>query len=125
MYWVRSHLRLGSFLALSALVFQLAVCFGHVHLHASPLSDSGPVVAAAAQTGAALSSEPASHEVPAATDHCAFCALIDLASSLLAVKLPMLPLAGLSGNPPAPITAEFGLIAAISAPFAARAPPIA
>jgi hypothetical protein len=128
MYWVRSHLRLGSFLALSALVFQLAVSFGHVHLRASPISDPALVVSSAlAQTDADAvpSSEPASDEVPAAADHCAVCALVHLAGTVLAAQPPVLPLPVLFGHSPAPVAAVFGLAASNTAPFAARAPPIA
>jgi hypothetical protein len=48
MGWFRSRSRLGSYLALFALAFQLAVSFGHVHLdHIAPTSALATTLASA------------------------------------------------------------------------------
>ncbi len=48
MGWFRSRSRLGSYLALFALTFQLAVSFGHVHLdHIAPVPAGATVLASA------------------------------------------------------------------------------
>jgi hypothetical protein len=47
MDWFRSRSKWGSYLALFALVFQLALTFGHVHLdRAAPISEAKSTVAA-------------------------------------------------------------------------------
>src|SRR5262245_59969726 len=95
MGWFRSRSRWGSYLALFALVVQLALSFGHVHIeggapvagHASQLLGIHPASAAAAATV-----DAASQEFPAlADDHCPICALIHLASALVPATAPTLP----------------------------------
>lgn len=49
MYWFRQHIRHGSWLALIALVINLALAFGHVHGFAGKVSErSGVLIAAIA-----------------------------------------------------------------------------
>jgi hypothetical protein len=49
MYWFRQHVRHGSWLALIALVINLALAFGHVHGFAGKVSErSGVLIAAIA-----------------------------------------------------------------------------
>jgi hypothetical protein len=129
MYWFRSRSRLGSWLALFALAFQLAVSFGHVHVdgkgsgHASILAG---VLAIQASTGPDSASPPANDEAPAlAHDYCAVCALIHLAGTVVVAQAPDLPVPALFGATQADPPAEVGLTARNHALFAARAPPIA
>ena len=57
MGWFRSRARLGSYLALLALAFQLALSFGHVHLdHVAPASAGAMAIA---------STQPSTEEVNA------------------------------------------------------------
>jgi DUF2946 family protein len=85
MGWFRSRSRWGSYLALFALAFQLALSFGHVHLesvasrssHGSALLD----IQSSTASTAAAAVDPAGKETPAlADDHCPICALIHLAA---------------------------------------------
>ncbi len=88
MGWVHRHKRHGATLALIALALQIAVAFGHVHLHGL----SGSAHAAIAKQ-ATLAHAPA--QTPAQNrgnddDYCAICASIFLASSAFAPAPPQL-----------------------------------
>src|SRR5690349_16088643 len=81
MGFFRSRSRLGAYLALFALAFQLAVSFAHVHLeHARPIAP-GARAQLAAEQGSAPSS-PSDHE-GLADDLCPICNLIHLAGTLV------------------------------------------
>jgi Protein of unknown function (DUF2946) len=130
MHWFRSRSRLGSWLALFALAFQLAVSFGHVHVDAKGVDAKGlghaAVLADHASTGADSASPAESDETPALADgYCAVCALIHLAGAVVATQAPDLPVPVLFGATQADPPAQFGLTARSHAQFAARAPPIA
>jgi hypothetical protein len=122
MRWFRSRLHLGSRLALFALAVQLALSFGHVHLHnfvpdttRSATLDSGRVL---------LSERAPSHHPDGSFDaDCPICALIQLVATSVPSVAPVLPLPTYpaSTGPQAP--AE---LASASSPhflFQARAPP--
>jgi hypothetical protein len=129
MGWFRSRSRWGSYLALFALVVQLALSFGHVHLeggtpivgHASALFAVHPSNAAAAAV------DPAGKEFPAlADDHCPICALIHLASALVPAAAPTLPQLAVFGRISFAAAVEFNLTKRhYSSPLGARAPPLA
>ena len=127
MRWFRSRSRLGAYLALFALAFQLAVSFGHVHLeHFTPPS-AGASALAGAQPSADdrnAPSKPAGREHPA-DDHCPICTLIHLAGALVPAEMPSLPLPTVFGGLRLEVAAEFDLTASHAALFRARAPPIA
>ena len=126
MQWLRSRSSPGSWLALFALAFQLAVSFGHVH-GVPVLEHSSVLLNVSASTGAESSSRGASDETPDHDgDYCVVCALIHLAGTMLVVEPPAVALPATFGQmrSEAPV-AEFGLIPAAHTPFAARAPPIA
>ena len=94
MRWFRSRSRLGAYLALFALAFQLAVSFGHVHLERiAPLAAGASVLAHAPPSGADLNapSNPTGRE-GLADDHCPICTLIHLAGALVPAEMPSLPL---------------------------------
>ncbi len=127
MRWLRSRSRLGSYLALFALAFQLAVSFGHVHLEriAPPLV--GASALAGAQTPATdlnAPSNPTGRE-GLADDHCPICTLIHLAGALVPAEMPSLALPTVVGRLRLELAAEFDLTASHAALFRARAPPIA
>jgi len=127
MRWFRSRSRLGAYLALFALAFQLAVSFGHVHLERIAPVSAGVSALAAAQPSANdrnAPSKPAGHEHPA-DDHCPICTLIHLAGALVPAEAPSLPLPTVVGRLRLEVAAEFDLTASHAALFRARAPPIA
>ena len=130
MCWFRSHSRLGVYLALFALAFQLALSFGHLHLEGFAAGRASVPAAAQAlpseQASATTAPDPAGHESPARTDdYCAVCALIHLAGSLSPAEAPSLPLPMSFGRLRLETAVEFDLTAPHRAPFRVRAPPIA
>ena len=127
MRWFRSRLRLGSYLALFALAFQLAVSFGHVHLERIAPPSVGASALANAQPSADdlnAPSNPAGRE-GLADDHCPICTLIHLAGTLMPAEMPLLPMPAVFGRLRLEVAAEFDLTASHAALFRARAPPIA
>src|SRR5215475_7689572 len=94
MGWFRSNRRIGSGLALVALVIHFALSFGHLHVAtfesatAAALASSEPAGTASVPDAPA---DPSSH--PGLADPCAICANIHLAVALL-VEWPawLLPL---------------------------------
>jgi hypothetical protein len=127
MRWFRSRKRAGSYLALFALAFQLAVSFGHVHLERIAPPSVGASALANAQPSADdlnAPSNPAGRE-GLADDHCPICTLIHLAGTLMPAEMPSLPMPTVFGRLRLEVAAEFDLTAAHAALFRARAPPIA
>jgi hypothetical protein len=115
MRWLRSRSRLGSYLALFALAFQLAVSFGHVHLER---------IAPPSAADLNAPSNPAGRE-DLADDCCPICTLIHLAGALVPAEMPSLPLPTVVGRLRLEVAAEFDLTTSHAALFRARAPPIA
>jgi hypothetical protein len=127
MRWFRSRKRAGSYLALFALAFQLAVSFGHVHLERIAPPSVGASALAAAQIPAAdlnAPSNPTGRE-DLADDCCPICTLIHLAGTLVPAEMPLLALPTVAGRLRLELAAEFDLTASHAALFRARAPPIA
>jgi hypothetical protein len=127
MSWFRSRSRLGAYLALFALAFQLAVSFGHVHLeHIAPASAGASALASLQPSADDLNapSSPAGRE-RLADDCCPICTLIHLAGALVPAEMPSLPLPTVFGRLRLKATAEFDLTPSQGALFRARAPPIA
>jgi hypothetical protein len=127
MRWFRSRKRAGSYLALFALAFQLAVSFVHVHLERIAPPSVGASALAGAQIPAAdfnAPSNPTGRE-DLADDCCPICTLIHLAGALVPAEMPLLPLPTVVGRLRLELAAEFDLTASHAALFRARAPPIA
>src|ERR1044071_3847050 len=84
MGWFRSNRRIGSGLALIALVIHFALSFGHLHISTWGKAFA-PILASADQVGtASVPNAPASPSThPGLADPCAICANIHLAASLL------------------------------------------
>ena len=123
---LRSQLRLGAWLALFALAFQLVVSFGHVH----GLNDSEhpPVqLTRTAPIGVDVASGDSNDQPPGNDDdYCVVCALFHLVGTVVAARPPSLGLpAGLGATRIKFVPAELKTISASHAPFSARAPPIA
>lgn len=127
MNWFRSRIRSGAQLALFALVFQMAVSFGHMHrddLGLPPLSDAGQTLLT---TGAApTAAGPAAPDrQPAAPDYCPICASM----ALVATALPSLPPVLITPDPVRRTwptqTPVRGVSLDIAPSFQARAPPSA
>jgi hypothetical protein len=127
MGWFRSRSKLGAYLALLALAFQLAISFGHVHLdHIAPASAGARAVAGtqASDEGVTAPSNPTGRE-DLADDLCPICTLIHLAGALVRAETPPLPLPGIFGSLPREAAVASDLTAAHGALFRARAPPLA
>jgi Protein of unknown function (DUF2946) len=126
MRWFRSRSRVGSYLALFALAFQLAVSFAHVHLDDAVPPSAGAAAFVSPQSGDELNapSTPTGHQDVA--DHlCPLCTLIHLAGALAPAETPPLPLPSMSGQLRLAAAVELGLAASHGVLFQARAPPIA
>ena len=127
MGWFRSRSRLGAYLALFALAFQLVVSFGHVHLdHVAPLAANATVLASAQPSGdeGNTPSSPTGHENHA-DDLCPICTLIHLAGTLVPAEMQPLPLPSVFGGLRLEAAVAFDVTAQQSALFQARAPPLA
>ena len=127
MRWFRSRKRAGSYLALFALAFQLAVSFGHVHLERIAPPSVGASALAHAQPSAAdlnAPSNPTGRE-DLADDCCPICTLIHLAGALVLAEPPSLPLPDVFGRLPTETAVAFDFAEPQRALFAARAPPTA
>ena len=127
MSWFRSRSRLGAYLALFALAFQLAISFGHVHLERiAPLPASASALAGAQPSAADPNapSNPAGREHPA-DNHCPICTLIHLAGAFVPAEMPSLPVPAVFSRLRLELAGEFDLTASHAALFRARAPPIA
>jgi len=125
MGWFRCRSRLGAYLALFALTFQLAVSFGHVH-HIALTSALASTLASEQPPSdeANAPSSPAGHDDLA--DHlCPICTLINLAGAIVPAETPPLPLPSIFGGLRLEAAVAFDLIASQRALFQARAPPIA
>jgi hypothetical protein len=134
MNWFRKHLKLGSRLALMALVLQFALSFGHYHAfagNAAPATGTSPTKEAPASsvtqdaaTETSRKQQPSNdnREHPAAA--CAICAVISLAGGALFAAPPVLLL-------PQPVDllylvtdAKFVHLNSVRLAFQSRAPPI-
>jgi len=122
MSFFRSRSRWGSYLALFALAFQLAVSFAHVHLdHVSPVP-----AGARAQLAGEQASAPSSrsdHE-DLADDLCPICSLIHLAGTLVPAETPPVPLPQVFTGSRLKAAVAIDVSASHRVVFQARAPPI-
>jgi hypothetical protein len=123
MCWFRSRSRFGSYLALFALAFQLAVSFGHVHLDEIAPRSADAAALASTQSGDEVPSSPTGRE-DSADDCCPICTLIHLAGALVPAETAALPLPSMFGHVRLAAAVAFDLTASQAALFQARAPPI-
>jgi len=128
MRWVRSNIRAGSWCAMVALVIQFALSFGHVHRAEFPWA-AGSSLLTAFDTGAPSATESdvsaaAAKPIGLASDYCAICAVMVLASSVRPAGAPASPQP--AGSIAVRFWANAEVLAAISPHrlFQARAPPL-
>src|SRR5271154_3981492 len=126
MGWVHRHKRQGAVFALAALLLQIAVSFGHVHLDGVVRTAPHGVVAGAPKVTLAQNSPQPPAQNPGDDDgYCAICASIFLVSTSFVSEPPKLPVpAGFER-----IRHSFSIARGIAprGPFASqpRAPPLA
>jgi hypothetical protein len=121
MYRVRARLKLGSYIALLAVAFQLVVSFGHVHLDGID-AQSSTTIEATDNTAPA----PAGHDEPDGADrYCGICALMFLAGTVSVAEPPSILLPVIFGRWRPDAATKFGWVSSPPAYFPARAPPVA
>ena len=127
MRWFRSHIGLGSRLALFALAVQIALCFSHID--SCDLGTTAAKLVAAAQADGAAARASGKHPSGDISDRadngCPICALIQLAATSAPSAAPAL-------SPPERFTPvaprapdHFAQVASLRRSFQARAPPVA
>lgn len=84
MNWVRTHIRLGTRLALIALALHFVVAFGHFH----QIATQSVVLALTAADPATPDGDPQSDD----PDGCTVCAVMAMADAMLGALPPSLPL---------------------------------
>jgi hypothetical protein len=87
MTWFRKHIKTGSRLALFALLIQLVLTSGHIHLDAAHAAPAG--ITASLQMPPDDGSAPTHHH---AADYCELCAVAALAGTMLFAAPPLLRL---------------------------------
>ena len=120
MRWFRSHIGLGSRLALFALAIQFALSFAHVHVADLGRAQAAPVSLAGGSSGA-----PTSKSDAPADPGCAICGLIQLAATATPSAAPALPLIVAAGHVRLAAADQLLLAASPHLSFRARAPPAA
>jgi Protein of unknown function (DUF2946) len=124
MRWLRYDGRFGTWLALFALVLQLAVSFGHVHLEG--IAGADPARVASATGGHALHAPLAPQPgTGGQDDYCPICASVYLTANSFVPAAPVLPLPSVSRlvehfDHTAPV-----FVAPRRPAFQSRAPPLA
>ena len=129
MGWVRFHRRFGAWPGLAALVLQIVLSFGHVHVgnvHFSAVASASSAIAQAVH----VTSAPLQQKLPAQhhsddDDYCAICASIFLASTSLAAHAPLLPVPPSFEHATLTFDAQAGFDVSRPIFFQSRAPPFA
>src|SRR5215472_5770922 len=120
--WACRHKRQGVLLALIALVLQVALTFGHVHLHG--LSGSSPRIAAGQASLAHPPLQPPAQTPSDNDDYCVICASIFLASSAFAPAPPQLLVPANFERVEHGFNAARSLAEPLRLAFRSRAPPV-
>jgi hypothetical protein len=124
MRWIRSHIRVGTRLALVALAIQAVVSFGHIHRDGRALTAAQSLATTrAGGSRVAMLAVPIGRPDKAPDPGCAICALIQLSSTSPPAAAPVLPPLVWLGHV-APQTRQSAFLAASPHfSFQARAPP--
>ena len=132
MKWFRSNIRHGARLALFALLVQFALSFGHSHwfAQAAPLhpaaAQQGSVIQAAASRDRAAVNKPSPanpHQDQPGNDHCAICAVVAMAGTIVFAGPPLLMLPQAVELLYRTTDAEFVHLKSAGRAFQPRAPP--
>jgi hypothetical protein len=122
MGWVQRNKRHGALPALAALVLQIVLSFGHVHLHGVARSPH----ASAQHVALADTKSHAPVQIPADNDdYCAICASIFLASSAFAPAPPQLLVPANFQRVEQSLKSARPLADSLRLAFRSRAPPVA
>jgi hypothetical protein len=126
MGWVHCRKRYGALLALAALVLQIALSFGHVHLDGIIRTAPQAAIAGTHKVALAQSAPRLPAQNPGGDDdYCAICASIFLVSSSFVSEPPQLPVPLGFARIEHSFSAARGVIAARRFAFQSRAPPAA
>jgi hypothetical protein len=121
MRWFRVRGRLAAYVALFALLSQLVLSFGHVHLaHAD-----SPGIAVAATGAGGHKSTPQQPGTDHDDDYCAVCAIIALLTGAQVAAAPAIPVPAVLAVADNPIAAAATHIGSQRGAFRSRAPPSA
>jgi hypothetical protein len=118
MRWFRTHIGLGSRLALIALAVQFVLSFAHVHA-----ADLGRTYAVAAALPGGSGDLPVPKSDGPVGPGCAICGLIQLAATAAPSAAPTLPLLIRPGHTQPDAADQLLLAASAQFLFRARAPP--
>ena len=122
MHWIHNR-RFGNWPALAALVLQLVVSFGHVHLDGVHRSYPAPAVSGSGAQASQLPAPQPSND--ADDDYCVICATIFLAATTFLPPAPQPPVPSASQTIERFDRVPVVFIASRRAPFQSRAPPLA
>jgi hypothetical protein len=126
MGWVRCHIRRGAYLALAALVLQIAVSFGHVHLDGVARAAPHATVTGTQQaTLAQATGHGPTQNTGGDDDYCAICASIFLVSTSFVSEPPKLPVPVGFERIRHSISIARGIVEPRRVAFRSRAPPAA
>lgn len=132
MKWFRSNIRHGARLALFAMLVQFALTFGHTHwaVHAAPLAQSSLQQTDGAKGGAAIDRAAVRKQSPSSPDrehpgddHCAICAVVAMAGTIVFATPPVLLLPQAIDLLYRTTDAEFIHLKSAGTAFQPRAPP--
>jgi hypothetical protein len=132
MKWFRSNIRHGARLALFALLVQLALSFGHSHwfaqaapLHPAAAQQGSSTQAAAPRDRVAISKPSPAHpdQDQPGDDHCAICAVVAMAGTIVLAGPPLLMLPRAVELLYRTTDAEFVHLKSAGRAFQPRAPP--
>jgi hypothetical protein len=125
MGWVHGHKRRGAYIALAALLLQIAVSFGHVDLDGIVGADH-LTLAGLHKTVVAKTSQPGPAQAPSDDDgYCPICASIFLVSTSVASEPPQLPVPDGFQRERHSVSVARGIITPLRVAFRSRAPPAA
>jgi hypothetical protein len=134
MGWVRFHRRYGAWPGLAALVLQLVLSFGHIHVGNVHLNGAtrgfAAILGATAVATHHVTLADTSKKLPAQNsgdddDYCAICASIFLTSTSFAAEPPQLPLPAGFERIALTYSTDQGMSAPRLVLFRSRAPPAA
>jgi hypothetical protein len=124
MGWVHSHRRRGAYLALAALLLQIAVSFGHVDLDGIVGADH-LTLTGLHKTVIAKTSRPGPAQAPGDDGYCPICASIFLVSTSVASEPPQLPVPDGFQRITHSVSVARGITPPLRVAFRSRAPPAA